>query len=478
MLKARDNIDYVTKDYEGYRVNMLNGLKQRIPSYDIDNALDPGVVITELLASGLDTLAYYYDFTANETYLSTAKTRKSVVKRANEMGYFPLNSTPAKFLQVIEITPQETDFVLPKGSVFKNEPSAGEEEIVYELDSDFIIPAGHTGIEKDIFDKYIYTAKITEGFTIAEEIVGSSNGTANQEFQLQYQPVIETSVALLVNEGQGFQPWNRIKSFIDSGVYTKDFLLTIDEYGIGTIEFGNDTSGKIPSVYANGILASYRVGGGTKGNLPANTITTMESKPAGLVRTFNPSTAYEEGTDMESLDSIKLKAPASLRTMWRAVTIRDFEDLGMLQDGILSVKALQDEVTGYVNVYLQKANTMTSDELTWFQNFYNERVILGIRVAVHDVNYNVLTLGVDVKTYSNCKNADIQALVDAKIRELTSVGTYKFGEDYIPSDLITQVMKSIPEVKSISFTPSADITPTNIEIIKVGMLTVTVTGGV
>ena len=73
------------------------------------------------------------------------------------------------------------------------------------------------------------------------------------------------------------------------------------------------------------VRARYRVGSGLAGRVPAGSLTTLLTKPVGLKRAVTP-VAAEGGADPEPVDEVRLRAPAGVRTLGRAVSLRDIED--------------------------------------------------------------------------------------------------------------------------------------------------------
>jgi len=79
-LRRQPVIDYVTKDYEGYRQAMLNQIPLLLPNWTDRSESDFGVALVELFAYVADILSYYQDRVANEAYLATATQRRSVTE--------------------------------------------------------------------------------------------------------------------------------------------------------------------------------------------------------------------------------------------------------------------------------------------------------------------------------------------------------------------------------------------------------------
>jgi uncharacterized phage protein gp47/JayE len=80
-------IDYVTKDYDGFRQAMLNQIPLRLPNWTDRSESDFGVVLIELFAYVADLLSYYQDRVANEAFLGTATQRRSVTELLRLIDY-------------------------------------------------------------------------------------------------------------------------------------------------------------------------------------------------------------------------------------------------------------------------------------------------------------------------------------------------------------------------------------------------------
>jgi Baseplate J-like protein len=81
-------IDYLAKDYAGFRRLMLDRLSLLTPGWKERSAADLGVTLVELLAFAADTLSYRQDVVANEAYLNTARQRISVRRHARLVDYY------------------------------------------------------------------------------------------------------------------------------------------------------------------------------------------------------------------------------------------------------------------------------------------------------------------------------------------------------------------------------------------------------
>jgi baseplate J-like protein len=80
-------IDYLTKDYVGYRQLMLDRISALSPQWKERNAADLGVALVEVLAFVADQLSYRQDAVATEAYLGTARRRVSIRRHARLVDY-------------------------------------------------------------------------------------------------------------------------------------------------------------------------------------------------------------------------------------------------------------------------------------------------------------------------------------------------------------------------------------------------------
>ena len=89
--KPTANIDYTSRDYEGFKELLISKLKEKMPEYTDTSENDAGIVILEALANGLDVISLYSDIIANDVILPTTQSRNLAVLLAQCLGYIPYN---------------------------------------------------------------------------------------------------------------------------------------------------------------------------------------------------------------------------------------------------------------------------------------------------------------------------------------------------------------------------------------------------
>jgi len=138
-------LDYLAKDYEGFRRLLLDHLGTLLPSWTDRGPADPFVALAELLAHVGDQQSYLQDAVATEAYLGTARSRISLRRHARLLDYPVRDGCNARAWIAVEVAPgSDSDgLVLPAGTpvllgVATDSPTASAAEA--------LVVAGSSGI--------------------------------------------------------------------------------------------------------------------------------------------------------------------------------------------------------------------------------------------------------------------------------------------------------------------------------------------
>lgn len=491
--KPSAGIDYTDRDYEAFRESMINKLVEKIPEYTDTSQTDAGIVIIEALANGLDILSLYLDIIANDVVLTTTQDRRIACLIAKILGYVPYNQTTSITKQVFVLNSvKDTPVVIPAGTVVKT--YSADEDLVtpltFETMENLVIPAGSLGDEQDESDNYLYTVDVAEGESITDDIVGSSDGSPYQTFKLSYQNALVDTIRVFVQEESAVEEWTKVDSFIDSNIDSNSriFMVSVDDYDVCSIEFGNGVKGKIPPVVDNGISCDYRVGGGSASNVAANTITMFDDDIEEVESTFNPEGSYVLGHNIEPLEEIKVNAPANFRVRNRCVTLLDYEDILMIENtqfySIWRAKAVEDNIDALkVNIYLQMRDgyEYSEDLATEVSNYLSERNMIGTSHTINNHTDTLINIEANLKVNNDYVKDEVEDLVEAYITSYFAGTSFTFGDSFIASNLEQEVTTSVDGVDIFRVTsPSVDSYDPIDEksILKLGTITLTTTGGI
>ena len=463
--KPTPNIDYTSRDYEAFRSLLIQKLQEKMPEYTDTSETDAGIVILEALANGLDIMSLYADLTANDVLLPTTQDRRLAVLLAKCLGYTPYNQTASEYQQVFVLSKaRDLGTVIPKGTIVKTKKSADLATIEFETMADLVIPAGNLGDEKDESGKYLYSVRIQQGTSVKQDVIGTSTGAPLQTFNLNYTHVLVDTLELYVDEGEGAVKWKLVDSFLDYNENSKVYIVSVDEFDVCTVEFGNGLKGKIPTAYPNGIIANYRIGGGEAGNVNANIITELDTGIAYVERTFNLDPDVL-GHEKESLESIKENAPASYRSRDRLVTLTDYEDLLRINYyDFLALKADKDAIDkklAHIYYMMRIDYEMTEKLQTSIADFIGQRSMIGttydlLPYVAQPVNLEARLI-VDDDYDKDQVKLDVEMYLDGVV---FAYGELKFGDTIVKSDVENEVKDTFKNSGLISFrinSPTEDI---------------------
>lgn len=196
----------------------------------------------------------------------------------------------------------------------------------------------------------------THGETV-NEVLGSGDGTkANQRFVLKKPPLTYVAAAtpsgaectLKVKVGvvrwgqevkeQGIE-WERVTSLYNIGPGRQGYTVRLDDNGDVNITFGDGKQGtRLPSGQEN-IVATYRSGIGTDGEVAADSIKLLKTRPLGIRGVTNPI-ASSGSQEPETRDGARSNAPRTVLTMDRIVSIQDYEDFARAYAGMGKARAV------------------------------------------------------------------------------------------------------------------------------------------
>ena len=485
--KMTVGIDYTSRDYASIKQDMIDMLQKKIPEYTDTSETDAGIVLLECFAMGIDIVSFYLDNQANETMLYTCEQRKNALNWCRILGYTPQPTLPAKVMQVFTLNSlHNQDTIIPSGTVVKSVPKNSSEKILYfTTEEDLIIPANALGNETDSEGKYLYQVSAQHGITISNEILGTSNSSRNQKFNLSYSPVVKDSIKVDVKEDTNqWVRWTCVDDFSDSNADSRHYVVYILDNNQAQIQFGDGNSGRIPPNFINGIRVSYLNGGGTEGNITDNVLTELYSSNPLIKSTFNPNQVYELGKDKESLDSIKVNAPNYARIKWGALTVKDFEDLTkILFPNVLYSRASKDtrnidDIVVYI--MLENNEEMTEDIRKKIFSELDNRKVAGVgSIYVKPMELYSVNLECSLIVHDNYSRTSVENQVRSSIENYFAIGSFGISEDVSITDLESIVYK-ISGVKSFRVTKPSSLIIEVPEgtVVSINSLAISTTGGV
>jgi hypothetical protein len=186
---------------------------------------------------------------------------------------------------------------------------------------------------------YANVAKATHGET-KEEILGSGDGTKSyQDFTLRGKPVTFLAAATTTGYANTLSvavdgiTWTEASEFLEASPRDRVYTIKQNFDQSTTVEFGDGKYGaRLPTGVEN-VVATYRQGAGVEGNVRAEQIQLLQSRPLGLRSVINPMEA-EGGSDAEDVADAQRTIPSTILSLGRIVSLQDYEDHAMRYPGV------------------------------------------------------------------------------------------------------------------------------------------------
>lgn len=176
------------------------------------------------------------------------------------------------------------------------------------------------------------TTGVVHAEPIEAEELGRSDGTPGQQFRLQRAPVVRSDEpeVLEVGSDTGWESWDLVEDFTQSGPADRHFVL---DRQFGFLRLGPAVRepdgtyrqhGVAPAKGAVLRVRRYRTGGGSSGNVGAQSVRVLKTSIPFVSRVENRVAAVG-GVDGEGVSDAMVRGPLELRTRQRAVTPEDYE---------------------------------------------------------------------------------------------------------------------------------------------------------
>lgn len=429
-------VGYIDRSYEQIKQSLISNLQTHVPEitdYSESNIL---VVLMSQFAGVAELLNYYIDVMARESYLEVAQLYSSGYKLTRLTDYrtksYVAASVDVTFTLLSSGVPVEatSPYSVPAGTIIAT-PSGIQ----------FILV---TSANFEIGDSEA-TATARQGETQTNVSLGTATGVAEQKVLIQGQ-YSEGTMNLEVDGDM----WELCSTLAFSSLIDPHYITEVYSDGSPYIKFGGVYNGKLPTA-GQSVVGTYETCLGSEANniLPGGIteIVTALTLPGFADEiTVTNEIAPSGGADIESLESIRFRAPLDTRTLERAVTFQDFIDLALLVPGVKHAKVkyccgsdptiyIAPEGGGIASTYL----------LTVVSEFFKCRKIFTLNTVVAKAGTTKVFFGADVygKYRFNAETV-LNSVIDA-INE-----NYKYDNSEINriiriSDLIG-IMENLREV--------------------------------
>lgn len=287
----------------------------------------------------------------------------------------------------------------------------------------------------------------TQGET-QNQILGSGDGSQSmQQFSLSKTPLTYVPAVTPTGEASTLQVrvnnilWHETDSLDGTQPSDRIYITQTDDEDKVTITFGNGINGARLPTGAENVKAVYRTGIGTSGNVDADKITSLVSRPLGVTGVNNPLPATG-GADRETRDSARDNVPLASAALGRIVSVQDyayftrtFAGIGKasasnLSDGQQQVMYLT--IAGQDNIPIDTTSSLYQSLVQSLQTFGDPSTPFILALA--DVKLMILSARVNIQAdylFDDVAAALRVALLDAFSFERRDLGQPIFASEVL-----------------------------------------------
>ena len=408
-------------DFDGIKENLKTFLSQQDEFRDYDFEGSGMSVLLDVLAYNTHYLGYNANMLANEMFLDSADLRSSVVSKAKQVGYTPTSA--AASTAVVNITVNNASgpsLTMARGTSFTTTVNGTSYSFVTNADIS-ITPASGVYVFNNV--------TIYEGTYLNYKYTVNTSDT-DQRFIIPNDNVDTRTLSIKIQESSSDSTINTYRlatgiTEIDST--SKVYFLQEVEGGRYEVYFGDGVLGK--SVADGNIIIMDYINtnraeangattftlGGTIGGFSSATITTISNA--------------SEGSDPESISSIKYNAPRDYTAQDRAVTANDYKVLvKSLYANAQSVQvyggedaAVPDYGKVYISIKAKSGSTLTQATKASVVTSLKQYAVASVTPIIIDPETTYLTLTTNFKYNSGATSKDVSTL---QTNVLSTISTY------------------------------------------------------
>jgi hypothetical protein len=364
-----------------------------------------------------------------------------------------------------------SDFTLAESG--STDPIVGEYALVTSVSS-VTHPYPHTLIVlqsnlQNCYDRYSTTVNAnvglaTQGQSVAEIMGSGSASTPNQNFNLKQTPLTFVQAPTPTGRQSTLQVqangtvWSEVPSLYQQGPSQQVFATLNQPGGNTEVLFGDGVEGSTLPTGQNNILANYRIGLGSAGNVAAGAVSSLIDRPLGVSGVINRGPATG-GQNPDSIDDIRANAPQTVMTLGRAVSITDYQSYASTFAGISKAYSLWIPsgpargvfltVAGVGGAALLSGNPTLNNLTTSLQNYGNPLVPLTVITFLETLFGLTANLQYAANITTNAAQLAVQAQVLQALYAAFSFAQRTFGQG-VSADEVAAVIQGVPGVVAVN----------------------------
>lgn len=312
--------EFTAADFDACRQALQNDVALAFPDWTDFNRASAGNIVLLAMCHVLDILTKYQNDQARECFITTARRRRNMIAHARGLGLqlrgVAAASADLKFTLAAVIL---SDVTVPAGTLVLTVGATAS--VTFRTLADLTIKATFT------------TGTVAARNSTVRVETLASDGSSDQALRGSFDGFVAGTSRVIIESVE----WARVDNFFNSGPTDQHYTTLVDDEERPTFVFGNGINGQVPP--AGSVLVQYDTGGGSQGNVQANTITQLgvaitDVSGAAADLSVTNVAAASGGADRETVEQARRRIPGALRALTRTVKREDFEIVALLVPGV------------------------------------------------------------------------------------------------------------------------------------------------
>ena len=451
MAGANSQMSLVGLDFNAIKNNLTTFLRSQDTFKDYNFEGSGLSVLLDVLAYNTQYNGFYLNMVANEMFLDTALQRSSVVSQAKLLNYTPKSAVaPTAFVNVVVTGVTQSSLTLPTYTNFLSESVDG---VNYNF-----VTTQSTTVNTDVNNTVTFSnIELKQGVPLSYKFVVDSTSNPTYTFEIPDNAIDTSTLQVTVQQSStntSYQIYSPATDYLTLNSSSLVYFVNESFDGNYEIFFGDGILGN-KLTDGNLVLVSYV---STQSSLSegANNFVLMDSLANFGVTTVYGQTPASNGSDIESIDSIKFQAPKSYSAQNRAVTKDDYitliqqNNIGVTFDAVNVWGGQENDppVYGQVFVCLKPSGSysLTETQKTRLINDVLKPIsIMTVEPTIVDPDYTYLKFTVNVvydAKKTNLGSSDIKNIVTSVINNFATTNLNSFNSTFSSSELTIAIQNS------------------------------------
>ena len=318
-MAAPSNLRLTGLDFDELRSNFKNYLETQEEFTDYDSTGSAFSVLLDVLSYNTHINSFYLNMIANEMFIDTAIKRNSLMSLSKMLGYLPKSRKSSYANVTISVTPTDnpSNITIAKNTRFKSE--------INGITFTFVTDRSYSAVANGNSTVTLSNIKLVQGEPLTFRYTANTSDHSIK-YKIPNRGIDTDSITVNLQESEENttqSSYTLATDLLNVNSSANVFFIEPDADDTYQIRFGDGILGRKEKT-GNIVIIGYNLTNGVLGNGARifSPVSTVAGYPGATVTTISASVG---GSDEESNDNIRFKAPRHYEVQNRAVTANDYK---------------------------------------------------------------------------------------------------------------------------------------------------------